>query len=401
MLKYVTTMIGYLMLVSTTALAQATPTTTADLPWVWIIVEIIVVGGVIWWYMNSEPRTAHLTFCRPLRKWGAARAGPKLEAPPGLYGRSRIVVLSKKLRIPRKLRSRPSCKRVSLQRVQLSPFLRGRDFPVRSLTTLRDASRITSGRSAASSSHLSQYSSAARRASIQEDRCPAPLRQPLGRFSAVMVQSHCSFSDASFATVATRSSPLSPSQLPSCCRSHRIISSLASADFHNEAGQKDAVKRSRLANHSGFLRAGRMKTVSRALSKLGNDVVARMAQEVVRGAGVVRLQFLASEFYEAVKAELDQPPRHEASRVGALVLVAPNHPFPVENASQAERELAIGEDIRWRRKRLVAHFAFPAFVTFSFTPGSSPLVNWGGPSTFNNPARVAQAYRCGLWWCWR
>jgi len=51
-----------------------------------------------------------------------------------------------------------------------------------------------------------------------------------------------------------------------------------------------------------------MKTVSRALSTLGNDVVARMAQEVVRGASVVRLQFLASEFYEAVKAELDQPP---------------------------------------------------------------------------------------------
>ena len=54
MLKYVTTMIGYLMLVSTTALAQATPTTTADLPWVWIIVEVIIVGGVIWWYMNRS-----------------------------------------------------------------------------------------------------------------------------------------------------------------------------------------------------------------------------------------------------------------------------------------------------------------------------------------------------------
>ena len=54
MLKYVTTMIGYLMLVSTTALAQATPTTTADLPWVWIIVGIIIVGGVIWWYMNRS-----------------------------------------------------------------------------------------------------------------------------------------------------------------------------------------------------------------------------------------------------------------------------------------------------------------------------------------------------------
>ena len=54
MLKYGTTMIGYLMLVSTTALAQATPTTTADLPWVWIIVGIIIVGGVIWWYMNRS-----------------------------------------------------------------------------------------------------------------------------------------------------------------------------------------------------------------------------------------------------------------------------------------------------------------------------------------------------------
>ena len=52
------------------------------------------------------------------------------------------------------------------------------------------------------------------------------------------------------------------------------------------------------------------------------------------------------------------------------VVCNPNHPFPVENASQAERELAIGEDIRWRRKRFVAHFAFPALVTFSFTPGS-------------------------------
>jgi hypothetical protein len=35
-------------------------------------------------------------------------------------------------------------------------------------------------------------------------------------------------------------------------RDHR--DSLASADFHNEASQKDAVKRSRLANHSSFLR---------------------------------------------------------------------------------------------------------------------------------------------------
>ena len=85
---------------------------------------------------------------------------------------------------------------------------------------------------------------------------PAPLRQPLGRFSAVMVQSHCSFSAACFATVATRSSPLSPSTVllpfPS---DHRGC--LASAHFHNQASQKDAVKRSRLANHSSFLRCSR------------------------------------------------------------------------------------------------------------------------------------------------
>jgi hypothetical protein len=54
MLKCVATMVGYLMLVSTTALAQATPTTTADVPWVWIIAGIIIVGGTIWWYMNRS-----------------------------------------------------------------------------------------------------------------------------------------------------------------------------------------------------------------------------------------------------------------------------------------------------------------------------------------------------------
>ena len=54
MLKCVTTMVGYLMLLSTTALAQATPTTTADVPWVWIIVGIIIVGAIIWWYINRS-----------------------------------------------------------------------------------------------------------------------------------------------------------------------------------------------------------------------------------------------------------------------------------------------------------------------------------------------------------
>ena len=54
MLKCVTIIVGYLMLVSTTALAQATPTTTADIPWVWIIAGIIIVGGIVWWYMNRS-----------------------------------------------------------------------------------------------------------------------------------------------------------------------------------------------------------------------------------------------------------------------------------------------------------------------------------------------------------
>ena len=44
-------------------------------------------------------------------------------------------------------------------------------------------------------------------------------------------------------------------------------------------------------------------------------------------------------------------------------------------ASAFERTLIMSEDIGWRRKWLVAHFAFPAFVAFIFTPGSSPFVN--------------------------
>ena len=79
-----------------------------------------------------------------------------------------------------------------------------------------------------------------------------------------------------------------------------------------------------------------MATVSRALSKLGNDVVARMAQEVVRGASGVRLQFLASEFYEALKAELDQTPRHEADRVGALAAAADQCRRSAENCASPQ-----------------------------------------------------------------
>ena len=79
-----------------------------------------------------------------------------------------------------------------------------------------------------------------------------------------------------------------------------------------------------------------MEPVSPALLKLGNDVVARMAQEVVRGATVVRLQFLASEFYEAVKAELDKTPRHQAVRLHAFAAAAHQCLRSAENCTSAQ-----------------------------------------------------------------
>ncbi len=87
----------------------------------------------------------------------------------------------------------------------------------------RLARRWRSGLSAVASSHRFQYSSAAPRASNQLVRWPAPLRQPLGRLSAVMVQSHRSASSSSRITVATATSPLNPCQFPSGCCSQRII----------------------------------------------------------------------------------------------------------------------------------------------------------------------------------
>jgi hypothetical protein len=54
MLKGLTLLVGSLILADTPAFAQATPTASADLPWVWIIAGIIVVGGIIWWYMNRS-----------------------------------------------------------------------------------------------------------------------------------------------------------------------------------------------------------------------------------------------------------------------------------------------------------------------------------------------------------
>ena len=45
-------LIGYVLLAATPALAQATTTSATNIPWMWIIVAIVVIGGGIWWYMN-------------------------------------------------------------------------------------------------------------------------------------------------------------------------------------------------------------------------------------------------------------------------------------------------------------------------------------------------------------
>jgi hypothetical protein len=48
-------LIGYAIFAAPPALAQATTpsaTTGGDIPWLWIILAVIVIGGGIWWYMN-------------------------------------------------------------------------------------------------------------------------------------------------------------------------------------------------------------------------------------------------------------------------------------------------------------------------------------------------------------
>jgi len=57
-----------------------------------------------------------------------------------------------------------------------------------------------------------------------------------------------------------------------------------------------------------------LEIVSPDLLKLGRDVAAEMATEVMAGAGVIRLQLLASRFYEAIKTERDQAPQHGPKR---------------------------------------------------------------------------------------
>jgi len=52
MRQTLSSLIGYFLTISPT-LAQATPVATgADIPWIWIILAVVVIGGGIWWYMN-------------------------------------------------------------------------------------------------------------------------------------------------------------------------------------------------------------------------------------------------------------------------------------------------------------------------------------------------------------
>ena len=52
MRQTLSSLIGYFLTISP-ALAQATPAATgADIPWIWIILAVVVIGGGIWWYMN-------------------------------------------------------------------------------------------------------------------------------------------------------------------------------------------------------------------------------------------------------------------------------------------------------------------------------------------------------------
>jgi Flp pilus assembly protein TadB len=51
-MQALTSLVAYIILAATPALAQAIPGATGDIPWVWIILAVIVVGGGIWWYRN-------------------------------------------------------------------------------------------------------------------------------------------------------------------------------------------------------------------------------------------------------------------------------------------------------------------------------------------------------------
>ena len=52
-MQALTSLISYVLLAITPALAQATtPATGGDIPWLWIIVIVVALAAAIWWYMN-------------------------------------------------------------------------------------------------------------------------------------------------------------------------------------------------------------------------------------------------------------------------------------------------------------------------------------------------------------
>ena len=65
---------------------------------------------------------------------------------------------------------------------------------------------------------------------------------------------------------------------------------------------------------------GDQRTVSPDLLRLGTDTAERMALEFMAGAGTVRLQLLASRFYQALGDELERTPAEQV--VARLVLAA-------------------------------------------------------------------------------
>jgi hypothetical protein len=63
------------------------------------------------------------------------------------------------------------------------------------------------------------------------------------------------------------------------------------------------------------------QTISPSLVRLGQEVLAEVRQDALRGASIVRLQLVASRFYEAAKEELSTAEPREADRVAALTAV--------------------------------------------------------------------------------
>src|SRR3954453_7461184 len=54
------------------------------------------------------------------------------------------------------------------------------------------------------------------------------------------------------------------------------------------------------------------------LLELGHDTIGRLARELATGAPRVRLQLVASRFYEEIRDELERTPTSEGAKVGLL-----------------------------------------------------------------------------------